>query len=119
MFFRAFKSILKCQRIKKYKPSTNFYRISSATTDQFRRKRSNSCDITTSHSFAKFESITSHRTSTDSQRRCSSLKTCRNIINNSHRIPRLDPTTNSTIPKSLSAIDNSSPWHLRKSYNVR
>lgn len=63
--------------------------------------------------------MTSHGTSNDGQRRFSSLKTFQNTTNNSRRMSRPESTTNSTIPKSLSTPDNTSPWHLRKSTNVR
>jgi hypothetical protein len=118
-FFRAFKSILKCQRIKQYKPSTNFYRISSTTTDQLRLRTSNSCDLNNAHLFRKSEPITTHRVSSDSQHNFTLSKTNRNIVNNPRRISRNESMTSTTIQKSLSTPDNTSPWHLRKSINVR
>jgi hypothetical protein len=117
--FRAFKSILKCQRIKQYKPSANFYRISTTTTEQLRSKTSNSNDLNGSHSFNKSESMTSHGTSNDSQRHSVLPKTNRNIVNGPRRISQNESMTNTTIPKSSSTPDNTSPWHLRKSFRVR
>jgi len=116
IYFRAFKSILKCQRIKQYKPSTNLYRLSSPISSQARAKRSISCEMSGSHSIRKSESTISHRTSNDSQRHVGSLKTNRNVVNNPHRTESI---THTTIRKSSSTPDNSSPWHLRKPMNVR
>jgi hypothetical protein len=118
-FFRAFKSILKCQRIKQYKPTTNFYRISTTPTDQLRKIKSNSCDVIGSHSLNKSESMTSHQTSSDSQRHFALSKTNRSIVHNARRLSRHESVANRTIRKSISTPDNTSPWHLRKSYNVR
>jgi hypothetical protein len=116
IYFRAFKSILKCQRIKQYKPSTNLHRVTSPMNNQSRAKRSISCEMSGSHSIRKSESTISHRTSNDSQRHVGSLRTNRNIVNNLHRTESI---TNTTIRKSLSTPDNTSPWHLRKPMNVR
>ncbi|CAF1041612.1 unnamed protein product [Rotaria sp. Silwood1] len=118
-FRRAFKSILKCQRIKQHKPSTNFYRISSTTTDQSRKKRSSSWDANGCHSTPKLSSIKSHRTSKDKQYYFTSFTNNRTSVINSRRISRNDCIKNTTIPKSESTPDDTSPWHLRKSSSVR
>ena len=116
---RAFKSILKCQRIRQYKPSTNFYRISSATHDQFRPRRSISCDLSGGSHSRHRSSITSNRMSSDSQRHFGLSKTNRYVVNNHRRTSRHESIHNPTIRKSISAPDNTSPWHLRKPANVR
>jgi len=111
---------LKCQRIRQYKPSTNFYRISSATNNQFRPRRSISCNLNGSHAIRKSEQPkTSYRMSNDSQRHFPLSKTNRYVVNHHRRISRNESITNTTIPRSLSAPDNTSPWHLRKAINVR
>jgi hypothetical protein len=117
--FRTFKSILKCQRIQRHKPSSNYYRISSTTNDALRSRRSNSCDISGSHLLTKSESMTSHGTSSDSQRHSTSTKNNRNVVNKARRTSRKESVTNTTIPKSASTPVNTSPWHLRKPVNVR
>ena len=60
LLFRAFKSILKCQRIKQNQSLTNLYQISLPRAHQLRRKEFNSCDVSDSHSIAKLESSTSY-----------------------------------------------------------
>jgi hypothetical protein len=68
----------------------------------------------------KSGSITNHRTSNDSQRHFPLLKTNRYVVNHRHRrISRHESIPNPTIRKSISTPDNTSPWHLRKSINVR
>ncbi|CAF2641366.1 unnamed protein product [Rotaria sp. Silwood2] len=119
-FRRAFKSILKCQRIKQHKPSTSFFRVSSTITDQSRRKRSNSWDASGCHSTSKLSSIKSQRTSNNNQSHFTPFTTNRNsIVNNSRRISRNECIKNTIIPKSESTSDDTSPWHLRKSLSVR
>jgi hypothetical protein len=74
----------------------------------------NSC-----RSLGKSESMTSRETSNDSQRHFVVSKTDRNTVNNPYRVCRKESTTHTTIPKSISTPDNTSPWHLRKPINVR
>ncbi len=61
----------------------------------------------------------SHGASSDSQRHFASIKNNRNVVNKSRRTSRHESITNTTVPKSLSTPDNTSPWHLRKPVNVR
>ena len=105
--------------MKQYKPATNFYRISSATNEQFRVRRSISCEFNGSPSFNQSESLTSHGTSNDSQRQFVSQKRKRNTENTFSRRSPDESMKHATIQKSSSAPDNTSPWHLRKSFSVR
>ncbi|CAF0968055.1 unnamed protein product [Adineta steineri] len=117
-FRKAFKAILRCQRIQQYKPSTNSSGKSSRMSDHLRSKSSR--ETSSSLALRKSESTISRGTSNDSQRHnTSSSKTNRNITNDSKQILRHESITNQTIPKSLSASDNTSPWHRRKPENVR
>jgi len=112
-FRKAFKSILKCQRIKQYKPATNLYRIAATATDKLRTKRSRSCDLNGSHSLVNSESVTSHGSHFHLS------ETNRYTVNNPHRTSRNESIINTSIPKSISTPADTSPWHLRKSINVR
>ncbi len=118
ILFRAFKSILKCHRTQ-HRPSASFYRISATTiTDQIRLEKSHSCDITAYHSFKKSDSITTYRTSCDSQRQFIPLRKNRNFLDR----PQLSVfrrISNPKISKSLTSFDNTSPWHLREPNSVR
>ncbi|UJR26700.1 hypothetical protein I4U23_008016 [Adineta vaga] len=118
-FRKAFKSILRCQRTQQYRPSGKFNTKSSLSNNYIHSK--SSCDIITSqYRSRKSESINSHRTSNSSnQRQCISTKTIQKIVNNSNRLSRNDSIANTTIPKLSLTPDNTSPWHLRKSINVR
>ncbi|CAF3180836.1 unnamed protein product [Rotaria socialis] len=119
-FRKAFKSILKCERMKRHKLSLSSYRISTAARDQSCRKRSNSWGMSGSHSVLRSSSSTStRRTLSDTQRRSRPSIAYRNSINNSHRISRQESITNTNISKSKLATNNTSPWHLRTATNVR
>jgi hypothetical protein len=117
-YFRAFKAILKCHRTQ-YRPSSSFYRISATTiTDQIRVEKSHSCDITTSHSFGKSDSLTSYRISCDSQRQFIPVRKNKNFLDR----PQLSVfrcISNPNVSKSVTSLDNSSPWHLREPNFVR
>ena len=115
---RAFKSILKCQRMKQYKPSTTGFRPSAAN-NHFRARRSISCDFHGQSSKRKLDSTTRRRLSKETQARSISAQANRYIVPPRSPISREEPTRNSIIRRSFSAPDDTSPWHLRKPFSVR
>jgi hypothetical protein len=117
-FSRAFESILKCHRTR-YRPSVSFNRISTTTiNEQMRLEKSHSCDITSSHSFRKSDSMISYRTSCDSQRQFIPLNKNQRFLDR----PQLSVfrrISNPTSSKSSISFDNGNPWHLREPNFVR
>ena len=82
-------------------------------TEQMRLEKSHSCDITSSHSLGKSDSITSYRTSCDSQRQFIPLSRNRRFLDR----PQLSVfrrISNPTCSKSSMSFDNENPWHLRE-----
>jgi hypothetical protein len=83
-------------------------------TEQMRLEKSHSCDITGLHSFGKSDSITSYRTSCDSQRQFIPLSKNQRFLDR----PQLSVfrrISNPTSLKSSISFDNENPWHLRES----
>ncbi|CAF1434717.1 unnamed protein product [Rotaria sp. Silwood1] len=117
-FRRAFKSILKCQRIK-YKASTSFFRTSTTTPiDQIRFGKSHSCDMSAANSLVKSNSIMSQRISYDSQHPFISLKENKNFLDHP-QLSTFRQLSKPIIAKSLATLDDTNPWHLRESNFVR
>lgn len=115
---RAFKSILKCQRMKQYQPSAAVLRP-SAPNNHYRARRSISCDFHTQASKRKLDSTSHRRISKENQVRLIASQPTRYIVPPGSMTSRKESTTNSTILRSLSAPDDTSPWHLRKPLPVR
>lgn len=118
-YFRAFKSILKCQRIKPPKPSPSFYRISAALNERSRRKRSSSWGLSATRSVRKSTPVGTQRTLSDVQNCYRPSISGRNSISNCRRASRLECIANTALSKSDSTPHNTSPWHLRSSVHVR
>ena len=116
--FRAFQSILKCQRLRQYQPSTTFARISGGN-NHFRARRSISCDFHGTSSKSRSDSSTHRRISNEDPHRSITSRTKSHIDYPRYSIVHNPSMTNPTIARSLSAPDDTSPWHLRKPIHVR
>jgi hypothetical protein len=99
---RAFASILRCHRLKK-KPIGSHAHRTSTTIDQIRVQKSHSCDITSGHLLETSESMTSNRTSCDSQRQFIPLTTQRRLLDH-RQMSVFKHKAHSTTSKSLSTL---------------
>ena len=99
---RAFASILRCRRLKK-KPIAASAHRSSTTIEQGRVQKSHSCDITSGHLLETSESMTSNRTSCDSQRQFIPLTTQRRLLDR-RQLSVFRHKAHPTASKSLSTL---------------
>lgn len=116
--FRAFKSILRCQRMKQYQPSTAFTRTSGGN-NHFRARRSISCDFHGTSFKRRSDSSIHRRTSNENSQRSIPTRTKPHIDYPRYSIAPKPSISKPTIVRSLSVPDDTSPWHLRKPIHVR